>query len=29
MYKNHELNIEKRAKWFECYIAINGITYRI
>lgn len=29
MGKNYELNIEKRAKWFECYISINEVVYRI
>ena len=29
MSKNYELNVEKRAKWLECYISINEVVHRI
>lgn len=29
MSGNYELNIEKRAKWLECYISINEVIHRI
>ena len=29
MYKDHELNIENRAKWYECYVSINEVVHRI
>lgn len=29
MCKNHELNVEKRARWYECYVCINDVVHRI
>ena len=27
--RNHELNVEKRARWYECYVSINEVIHRI
>ena len=29
MYKNHELNVENKAKWYECYVFINKVVHRV
>lgn len=29
MCKNYDLNMEKRARWYECYISINDVIHRI